>query len=140
MRVLLSLLLSVLSFYNLMDILDWMEGKKHMARSYNIVERLAAKNIKPYIQVTEDLTVEVNNTKTTVLHFMAVEKDEKLDDIEKMDKMLEIALGKKNAQAIEELDLSFESYTIVFEAVSAALTGEELEEIQERFPETEELN
>lgn len=111
-----------------------------MARSYNIVERLAAKNIKPYIQVTEDLTVEVNNTKTTVLHFMAVEKDEKLDDIEKMDKMLEIALGKKNAQAIEELDLSFESYTIVFEAVSAALTGEELEEIQERFPETEELN
>lgn len=106
-----------------------------MAKKYDIVARLASKNERPFIKVKEGLTIEVDNSKTTALHFMAVEKDEELNELEKVDKMIEIAVGKKNFKEIEKLDLTLPALHLLMEAITAALGGEDLEEAKERFPE-----
>lgn len=106
-----------------------------MAKKYDIVARLNARNERPFIKITDDLTVEVDNSKTTALHFMAIEKDEELNDIERIDKMIEVAVGKKAFKEIEKLNLTLPAYEIIFEAITASLAGEDLEEVKERFPE-----
>lgn len=104
-----------------------------MAKGYDIVARLQAKNERPFIKISEDLVVEVDNSKTTALKFMAIERDDKLNEIEKLDKLMVVAVGKKSFEKIEKLNLTFPAYNVLFEAVSAAFSGEDLEEVKDRF-------
>lgn len=108
-----------------------------MSKRYNIIDRLKEKNQKPFISITEDLSFEINTSKTTALHMQAIEKDENLGDLEKIDKMIEVVLGKKALNEINKLDLTLEATTLIIETIAAALGGEELVEVQERFPEAE---
>lgn len=107
-----------------------------MAKSYNIIERLRARNERPFVAISENATYTINNSKTTALHFMAIEKDENLDYMQKMDKMIEVSLGKKAFKEIEEMELSMPAYELLFEAITAAMAGEELAQAEERFQET----
>lgn len=106
-----------------------------MAKKYNIIERLQAKREKPFIQITDELVFEVDTGKTASLHLMAVGEDEDLNEFERIDKMIEIAFGKKAAKEIDELDLPTPALMVLVEAISAAMSGEELEEARERFQE-----
>lgn len=109
-----------------------------MSKKYDIIERLKAANERPFICVTEDLSYEVKTTKTAVLHMAAVEKDTELNEAEKIDKIIEIMLGEKALQEINALDLSLEAMMIIVEAIGAAIGGEELDEVKERFQEAKE--
>lgn len=85
-------------------------------------------NELPVVKITEDIVVTVNNRKSTVLNVMAfmdeMEKKGNSDDVSSMEKVLDMLIGKKNADAIEALDLPLSQYTLVVETVMNVATGD----------------
>jgi len=109
-----------------------------MSKKYDIVNRLKALNDRPFICVAEGKAFSVDTGKTAGIHLMALNKDESLDEMTKIDKMIEIALGEKAAKEIDEMNLSMEALGLIVEAIGAAIGGEELSEVDKRFPDKEE--
>ena len=109
-----------------------------MSKRYDIVSRLQNASERPVLVVAEGFEVTVNNSKTTALLIQAIAKDDSIDESARMDKMLEAALGKEAYKNIEKLEMSFEAYGILIEAVMAAIGGEELAEVAQRFQDKEE--
>jgi PHD/YefM family antitoxin component YafN of YafNO toxin-antitoxin module len=96
-----------------------------MAQMIEISKKIT--NELPVVKVTDDIVVTVNNRKNTVLCTMAayeeMQKKEDGNDAVNMRKMLEMLIGKKHADAIEELDLPLPEYTLVFETIMDVATG-----------------
>ena len=99
-----------------------------MSKVYNIMDRLV--NTKPSIQLAADKVFQVNNSKNTAILIKAISEDKKLDDFKRMDKIVEVALGKKALEYIDSLELSVKSYATVITAIMAAISEEELEEVE----------
>ena len=106
-----------------------------MSKKYDLINRLKSANEKPFITIAEGMSYEINNSKTTAIHLQALSEDDTLKDFDKMDKMFEITLGKKAAKEINEKDFSTEALGIILEAIMAGMAGEELKEVEKRFPE-----
>lgn len=72
-----------------------------MARKYDIIERLKAKNERPFVMVDENISYQIDTSKTNVMSIMAVidemGKDETSikEDTKMMDRIVEMSLGKK---------------------------------------------
>lgn len=109
-----------------------------MSKKYDIVERLKAKNERPFICVAEGKTYTVDTSKTAAIHIQALSKDEKLDDNQRLDKIIEISLGEKAFKEIDEMQLSYPATQLLIEAIMSAISGEELAEEAERFPDKKE--
>lgn len=109
-----------------------------MSKKYDIVERLKAKNERPFICVAEDKAYSVDISKTTAIHIQALSKDETLDDNKRLDKIIEISLGEKAFKEIDEMKLSFPATQLLIEAIMSAISGEELAEVADRFPDKKE--
>ncbi|MBS5416848.1 MAG: hypothetical protein KHX58_03855 [Coprobacillus sp.] len=106
-----------------------------MARKYDIIERLKAKNERPFVTVDEDHSYQINTSKTNVMAIMTltdeVSKKENAteeDSMEMMDKIIEMSLGKEGAEYITSLDLTFDAYSLIFDVIMAAIKGVDLEE------------
>lgn len=99
-----------------------------MSKVYNIMDRLT--NTKPSIQLAEDKIYKVNNSKNTAIVIKSISEDKKLDDFERMDKIVELALGKEALDYINKMELSVKSYSTVITAIMAAISEEELEDIE----------
>jgi len=108
-----------------------------MSKSYNIVERLRAANERPFITIAEGKTYTVNTSKTTGIHMQAISQDETLDEFGKLDKIIEVTLGKKALKEINEMDLTIGATELIIQAITAALGGEELAEVELRFPDND---
>ena len=71
-------------------------------------------NQLPMIRITEDITVTVNNRKSTILNIQAMaqeaENKENKDDMAFMIKGLEMLVGKDASDKIEALDLPVPEY------------------------------
>lgn len=87
-------------------------------------------NTKPSIQLAEDKVFQVNNSKNTAIAIKFVADDKKIDDFKRMDKIVELALGKKALTYIDSLELSVKAYGTVITAIMAAIGEEELEEVE----------
>lgn len=104
-----------------------------MARCYDIVERLKAKNAKPSIKLDEEHIFTVNNSKNIMLEIMAMANDAKNSEgteaqIELVDKVIRLTLGGKAFDYIQSLDLSADAYMYLMEAIVAAMNGTDIEE------------
>ena len=106
-----------------------------MARKYDIIERLKAKNERPFIMIDEDHVFNVDSSKTTVMAIMAISTEQTNDDpiknIETLDKIIQLALGQKALDYINSLDLSLDACGLIVEAIMSAITGSDLEEEKE---------
>lgn len=89
-------------------------------------------NELPLIQITDELTVAVNNRKSNVLavqglYMQEEEKAKKgkksLSESEMMDTVLGMLIGEKNVIAINEMDLPTPSYKVVFDTILNVATG-----------------
>lgn len=90
-------------------------------------------NELPLVRITNDLCVTVNNRKSTIMNvqLMVKEKEKQMnqaneqeyDELSFMNKILEMLVGKKNVDSIEELDLPFPEYKEVYNALMGAATG-----------------
>lgn len=96
---------------------------------YNIMDRLT--NNKPVIKIDGTHEYTVNNSKNQAIFIMELAKDEKLNDIEKMDKILEAGLGEDALGYINSLDLSLKATGVIINAIMAAIGEIDIEEIEE---------
>lgn len=102
-----------------------------MAKLYTLDHKLLTDT--PEIRIGEKIYAVDNRTKT-VKKIQAASKEINDDDpYSGMEKVLELAMGAKAAQEIDELNMPFPAYQQMFELVMAAVTGEEPEEIANRF-------
>lgn len=105
-----------------------------MSKVYDISAKIT--NSKPTVKITDDIIVEVNNRKSTILSIQAMYREEakkKASDNEIVEKALVILLGKDTAEKIEQLDLPFNEYMNVYHSVVALAQGNDPEE-QETAP------
>lgn len=102
-----------------------------MARKYDIIERLKAKNEKPFIVLAEDVSFNVNTEKSNVLHIIALSKDKEQDSTELIDRIIELGLGKEALAYINDHEFSFEAANEICKAIMAAVSGVDLEEMDE---------
>lgn len=88
-------------------------------------------NELPMIQITDELTVTVNNRKSVVLNIQAMvlenekkeAKGKQTDEMEFMIKALGMLIGQKNVDTIEEMDLPLPEYKEVFQSIMSVATG-----------------
>lgn len=99
-----------------------------MAKIYDLTAKLS--NDKPVIKIG-DKEFKVNDNHKAVL-LVQTELDKK-SDAEAFDFVFEKLLGKDAKKEIDNMELSFANIKILFLAVMAAASGEELETIEERF-------
>ncbi len=99
-----------------------------MAQIYNIMDRLT--NDKPVIKIDKDHEYKVNNSKNQAIFIKQLSEDAKIDDFERMDKIIEASLGKEAIDYINTLDLSVKAYSTVINAIMAAISEISLEEVE----------
>ena len=99
-----------------------------MARVYDVISRLENGNQKPKIRIDNDHEFTINNSKAAALKIMA---ETEKGNIESMDKVVIIALGKEAHDYIETLELNITAYTTIVNAIMAAITDVSLEEMEE---------
>lgn len=99
-----------------------------MAQIYNIMDRLT--NDKPLIKIDKDHEYKVNNSKNQAIFIKQLSEDAKIDDFERMDKIIEASLGKEAIDYINTLDLSVKAYSTVINAIMAAISEISLEEVE----------
>lgn len=100
-----------------------------MGKVYDIMSRLT--NNKPVVKIDEEHEYTVNNSKNQAIFIKQLSVDEKLDDFERMDKIIEAGLGKEALDYINSLDLSLKATATIINAIMAALNEVELEEVEE---------
>lgn len=86
---------------------------------------------KPQIKLG-DLVCTVNNSKNCVLQIMQILEGDGAD-MDKVDKILPIALGEGVAKKIDAMDLPFADYKMLITAVLAAATNTPYEDAEARF-------
>ena len=100
-----------------------------MAQIYDISMKIT--NELPKLTITQDLTVTINNRKSTILNIQAMIKEgekkkadgEDVDDISFMNKALGMLIGEKNAAEIESMDLPLPEYKELFNDIMAIASG-----------------
>lgn len=102
-----------------------------MARVYDIISRLENGNQKPVVKIDADHEFKINNSKAAALRIMALADDEKAKDIERMEGIIKVGLGKEAFEYIESLDLSMPNYTLIINAIMAAIGDVDIEEVEE---------
>jgi hypothetical protein len=90
-------------------------------------------NEKPTIEITDDLTVTVNNSFKKVLAMQEDLRSPKhKTEAEKLASVLNNLLDKDDVKAINDLDLPFNEYVTIIKSIIAVATGQSLEDI-DRF-------
>lgn len=106
-----------------------------MAKMYTLDNKLLVGS--PEIRIGEKV-YPVDDRKKNVEKLLKLFNDENTnteDNIKRMDEGLKLALGKENAKEVEDMNLSWAAHQELFKLIMAAVTGEDPETIEERFPE-----
>ncbi|MBR2048278.1 MAG: hypothetical protein IJ960_06735 [Oscillospiraceae bacterium] len=102
-----------------------------MAKLYTLDHKLLTET--PEIRIGEKIYA-VDNRQKTVKKIQEAAKAIGNDDpYSGIETVLELALGRKAAQEIDDLDMPYPAYQTMIELVMAAVTGEEPEEVGARF-------
>lgn len=102
-----------------------------MAKLYTLDHKLLTDT--PEIRIGEKIYA-VDNRQKTVKKIQEAAKDIRKDDpYAGIDKVLELSLGAKAANEIDEMNMPYPAYQKMFELVMAAVTGEDPETIAGRF-------
>ncbi|WHX50556.1 hypothetical protein QNH46_07890 [Paenibacillus woosongensis] len=100
-----------------------------MSRTIDITSKLT--NERPKLKLG-DKTYEIDNRKNTVLAIQA-KMDEGSEGVGYFDEVLEMALGKKAVKEINDSDISFADYQIIFIATMAGALDDDYEAVEARF-------
>lgn len=105
-----------------------------MARKFDIIERLKAKNERPFVMIDKEHTFTINTSKTNVMAIMAIVGDDKKEtsvkeDIELIDKIISISLGDKALEYIKGLDLTMSAYSLIVDAIIAGINDKDIDDL-----------
>lgn len=101
-----------------------------MARVYDIISRLENGNQKPVVKIDAEHEFKINNSKAAAFRIMALSDDEKVKENERIEGIIKIGLGKEAFEYIESLDLSMPNYSLIINAIMAAIGDVDIEEIE----------
>ncbi|MGN1156457.1 MAG: hypothetical protein ACI4TK_09795 [Agathobacter sp.] len=105
-----------------------------MAKIIDITEKLSYDDIA--ILKIKETELEVKIDAKTVMLALNAADDVKLSDIDRLEKMKDILLTKKSAEALEEMRLTYKSYVKVLETAFTVAIGDDEEEQTEGEQET----
>lgn len=104
-----------------------------MGKLYTLDSKLLTE--APEIRIGEKIYPVDNRQKTVSKLQKSIGSQENAEDpIGGVANVLKLALGEKAAQEIEDMDMPYPAYQQLFELVIAAMTGEEPEQVANRFP------
>lgn len=101
-----------------------------MAQIIDISSKIT--NEPKFLMIAENFQVKVDDRKNTVLKAMQL-MENGANDVQEMDKLLDLVLGKEATKKINEMDLSFEGYVTIVKAVMSIISNIPLEEFDKRF-------
>lgn len=101
-----------------------------MARFYDISERMKSGKEKPKIKIDEEHEYKINTGKSAVLFIQGISEDKKLNEVEKLEKIMLTALGKEATDYINEQDLPMPMIITIANVIMAAIEDVELEEVE----------
>lgn len=84
-----------------------------------------------------DKVYPVDDRVNTVKKILEISKNVSDDLYGGISKVLDLALGKKAAKEVEDMNMPFAAYQKMFELVMAAITGEDADVIADRFQDKE---
>lgn len=100
-----------------------------MAKIIDISSRIT--NELPMVKITDDLIVTVNNRKQTILNIQAMVKEaerkgeEDLDEMNFINKALQMLVGETKTKEIEALNLPLPEYKLIYNTIMGTVNGEE---------------
>lgn len=101
-----------------------------MARVYDIISRLENGNQKPVVKIDADHEFKINNSKAAAFRMMALMNDDNAKELENLEEIIKIGLGKDAFEYIESLGLSMPNYNLIINAIMAAIGDVDIEEIE----------
>ena len=111
-----------------------------MSRAYDIAEKLKSGSKKPTVKIDDTHTYEINTSKNVGILLKGLVEDTKIDEFEKIDKIIEAGIGKEALKYIDSLDLPMASYVTMVNVIMAAINDVSLEEIEEMEVESSNKN
>lgn len=111
-----------------------------MSRAYDIAEKLKSGSKKPTVKINDTHTYEINTSKNVGILLKGLVEDTKIDEFEKIDKIIEAGIGKEALKYIDSLDLPMASYVTIVNVIMAAINDVSLEEIEEMEVESSNKN
>lgn len=101
-----------------------------MARNIDLTNVLT--NERPTITINGK-TYPINDEKTNILLMNNEMKKAGGNELEMVDKIISLLLGKKALKEIDSLGLGLSQYITIFHALVAAVNDEDIEEVKARF-------
>lgn len=92
------------------------------------------------IKIDEKHIYPVNRSKNAGILIQQLAKDDKLDSFERLDKTIEIGLGKEALKYINSLNLTVTQYIDIGIAIAATINEVPFEEMKKKAKEAEEQN
>ncbi|MBC5998336.1 hypothetical protein EAI30_15330 [Romboutsia ilealis] len=111
-----------------------------MSRAYDIAEKLKSGSKKPTVKIDDTHTYEINTSKNVGILLKGLVEDTKIDEFEKIDKIIEAGIGKEALKYVDSLDLPMASYVTIVNVIMAAINDVSLEEIEEMEVESSNKN
>ena len=90
-------------------------------------------NERPKLKLADDKIYEIDDRKNTILQLNQKMQNADLNDLNVIDEMIKVVLGKKAAKEINDMNLPIVAYQSILIAIMAAVTGEEYEAAEARF-------
>ena len=105
-----------------------------MGKMYTLDNKLLTET--PEIRIG-DKVYPIDDRVNTVKKILEISKNVSDDLYGGISKVLDLALGKKAAKEVEDMNMPFAAYQKMFELVMAAITGEDVDVIADRFQDKE---
>lgn len=86
-----------------------------------------------FLHISDTMEYKVDDSKNTVFKIMEMWEKEKMSEFEKLDKTIELALGKVAYKEIDNANFTIDQYKTVAMAIMAMISGQTLEELEARF-------
>lgn len=107
-----------------------------MARKYDLIERLKAKNERPFLVLDEEHAYSINTSKTNVMAIMAImdskQHDGQLNDMSIIDDVIRMSLGKEALEFINGLGLSIAATQEIIKSIMAAMADISIDEADKK--------
>ena len=102
-----------------------------MAKMYTLDAKLLVGT--PEIRIGEKVYSVDDRQKTVKKILKTCDQGEEARDLDTIDEVFKLAFSPKDYKEIEKLDISFAAYQELFMLVISAVTGQEPEEVSDRF-------
>jgi len=101
-----------------------------MGKRYNIIDKITNGMQKPTVQIDTEHEFKINNSFPAAMAIKAYTEDKKLDEKQKIEKILGTALDKEANDYIKSLELPLSIYVTIVNVIMASLNDMDLEEIE----------